>query len=427
MANDVLATLVRLTVVGSVGILLVGLLRRPVRRAVGAEAAHWLWLLVPGGLLAVLLPPAPSCLCGPESYVSPLVIRGIGAPLQFAPQVEVSHQSLTLTVIWGIGAIATLAYFARCQHALRRSLGLLQRRCDGTYWSPTAKQPMLVGAWRPKIVLPRDFETRYSDGERAAILAHERAHVRRHDALTNGIALCLVCLFWFNPLGYWAWSRFRRDQEMACDAAVLRAARVSRRRYARALAKTEFTTWVSVAFGWHRRHPLIERVAMLRHRPPTRTQRVVGYTIALMLMLSGSYVVWAAPPEEASASAPSRTSAQGTPQVAVGLSSYPVRVSGRSLTIGKHRIAGPQLQMILAPTIPFYFQADSVSVPSRGTWMLEGHVRITAGVIRLVHTGPGVISTGVRPVIARAEKAVLTRQHNGGFEVSLENGSVEGF
>lgn len=427
MANDLFATLARLSVVGSAAILLVGVLRAPVRRAVGAEAAYWLWLLVPTSLFAVLLPRAPSCLCGPESYVSPLVVRGIGAPLEFAPQIEVSHDTLALTSIWMLGVAAALAYFAWCQHLLRKSLGPLQRRSDGTHSSSTAKQPMLVGAWRPKIVLPRNFETCYSDGERAAVLAHERAHIERRDALTNAIAVALVCLLWFNPMGYWAWSRFRFDQELACDAAVLRAAKVSRGRYARALAKTELTTWMAIAFGWHSRHPLVERVAMLRHRPPNRKQRFLGHAFALMLMLLGTYVVWAAQPEAARASALSPAAKAGTLQTESGVISYPVSIYGRSISVKNNRIAGPKLQVILAPKVPFYFQADSVSVPPLGGWKLEGHVRITAGVVRMVHAAPDVITTGMRPLIVRAEEAVLTPRKDGGFEVNLDNGTVEEF
>ncbi len=81
--------------------------------------------------------------------------------------------------------------------------------------------------------------------------------------------------------------------------------------------------------------------------------------------------------------------------------------------------------MIFDPRVPFHFQADSVSVPRDGGWLLEGHVRITAGVIRMVHAGPRVITTGVRPVIATAERAVLAPQPGGGFEAKLEKGSVQ--
>ncbi len=297
MANDVLALLARIAVVGSIGIALVAALRVPARRALGAEAAYWLWLLVPASLVGVLLPRAPPCLCGPESLVSPLLVRGIAAPLDFAPTTAVSNSAPAIALLWTLGAALAVAYFAHGQQVLRRSLGALQRLPDGTYRSPAAKQPMVVGAWHPQVVLPGDFETRYSESERTLILAHERAHLDRHDALTNSIAVALVCLCWFNPFLYWAWSRFRFDQELACDAAVLRRVRIARRRYARALAKTELTAPAAIAFGWRRRHPLLERIALLRRPAPSRTRRLTGYSLALLLTLSGTYVVWAAQPD----------------------------------------------------------------------------------------------------------------------------------
>ncbi len=299
MANDVLAVLVRLSVVGTLGILVVGPLRIPTRRAVGAEAAYWLWLLLPASLVAVLLPRAPSCLCGPETFVAPVLIRGISVPLEFAPNTAVNHFAPTGTLVWAIGVAAAIAYFAYCQRVLRNSLGRLKRLSDDTCRSSTTKQPMVVGVWHPQIVLPNDFETRFSVSERTLILAHERAHLDRHDALTNSMAVWLLCLFWFNPLMYWAWNRFRFDQEAACDAAVLRRAGIARRRYARALVKTQITTPIAIAFGWRRRHPLLERIAILGRPTPNRVRRLAGYSLALVLTVCGTYVVWAAQPESA--------------------------------------------------------------------------------------------------------------------------------
>jgi hypothetical protein len=83
---------------------------------------------------------------------------------------------------------------------------------------------------------------------------------------------------------------------VACDAAVLRQTRVSRRGYARALAKTELTARTAIAFGWRHRHPLLQRIEILRAPAPTRGRRVVGYVLSLVLMLSGAYVVWTARP-----------------------------------------------------------------------------------------------------------------------------------
>jgi beta-lactamase regulating signal transducer with metallopeptidase domain len=80
--------------------------------------------------------------------------------------------------------------------------------------------PMTWGAFRPVILLPPEAEG-WDEGRRAAVLAHELAHVRRWDALTQWIAHLAVTLFWFNPLVWMAAHRLRQEREHACDDAVL--------------------------------------------------------------------------------------------------------------------------------------------------------------------------------------------------------------
>jgi beta-lactamase regulating signal transducer with metallopeptidase domain len=297
MANDLVALLTRLSIAATLALLLIGLLRAPARRLVGSEAAFWLWLLVPASLIAPLLPRLTHSSAAAHSLVSLPPIRIIEVPVHFTPTLAESHYSLLATLVWLAGVTFALVYFAHCQQALKRSLGALQQGPEGTYRSTNADQPMLIGAWHCRIVLPSDFETRFSKSERTLILAHERVHIARNDALTNFIAVLVVCLFWFNPFMHWARNRFRFDQEVACDAAVLRQLKVSRRHYAKALAKSELTTAAAIGFGWARRHPLIERVAILERATPSRSRRLVGYSSAVALMLSGTYVVWAAQPD----------------------------------------------------------------------------------------------------------------------------------
>jgi len=81
-----------------------------------------------------------------------------------------------------------------------RSLGKLTPDCGDTQRSAAIVAPMLLGAWRSRLILPVDFESRYSEAERTLMLAHERAHLMRHDVLVNAIAAGWLCLFWFNPL-----------------------------------------------------------------------------------------------------------------------------------------------------------------------------------------------------------------------------------
>ncbi|WP_394202944.1 TonB family protein [Shewanella waksmanii] len=79
--------------------------------------------------------------------------------------------------------------------------------------------PMLVGFIRPQILVPLDFKTLTSK-QQHAILAHEIYHYRRGDHIANPIAFAITVLFWFNPLSWLAYQRFRHDQELACDAYI---------------------------------------------------------------------------------------------------------------------------------------------------------------------------------------------------------------
>ncbi len=159
---------------------------------------------------------------------------------------------------------------------------------------------MLVGVWHPKIIVPKDFEARYSREERELILAHERAHASRHDVAVNAIASVALCVFWFNPLMYRALAWLRMDQELACDALVLSQRGDVRRHYAGALLKTQLATesaWrSSLACYWQSIHPLKERVAMLKRPLPARTRRLGG--LAFISAFTGvvTYATWAGEP-----------------------------------------------------------------------------------------------------------------------------------
>ncbi|HEV2146346.1 MAG TPA: M56 family metallopeptidase, partial [Longimicrobiaceae bacterium] len=85
---------------------------------------------------------------------------------------------------------------------------------------PGATVPMTWGLIRPVVLLPEEADA-WDDERRVAVLAHELAHVRRWDALTQWAAHLALALFWFNPLVWIACRRMREEREHACDDAVL--------------------------------------------------------------------------------------------------------------------------------------------------------------------------------------------------------------
>jgi len=155
--------------------------------------------------------------------------------------------------------------------------------------------PALVGAWRTRIVLPADFECRYDATEQALILAHEAMHARRHDGSWCLLAQIVVAMFWFHPLAWWALSALRHDQELACDAAVLREHGAQRLSYANAMLKTQSALFaLPVGCSWSPRHPLTERIAMLKLAPPSRLRRIFGNITGLILATAVAGSVYAA-------------------------------------------------------------------------------------------------------------------------------------
>jgi bla regulator protein blaR1 len=295
--TDVAVCLLELTLTASIAVVFVALLRAPVRRIAGARAAYGLWLMVPASALTVSLPTLPH------------PITNTMVADTFSDASASSNGATIALVVWALGAVIMLAVAVARQLAFVRSLGSLSRLPNGTYRSTSAIEPMVVGALRPRVVIPPDFESRYTTDERALVLAHERAHVQRGDALTNAVATGWLCLSWFNPLMHWAVGRFRFDQELACDALVLAATGTARRRYADALLKTQlvadsFKITVPAGCHWQSTHPLTQRIAALKRPLPGVVARWLGTALVLTLISSGSYAAWAVRPDHAAAAEP---------------------------------------------------------------------------------------------------------------------------
>lgn len=77
--------------------------------------------------------------------------------------------------------------------------------------------PATVGWLHPVVLLPADWRM-WTVEERRAVLAHELAHVYRHDYFTGLLARVALVLHFYHPLFYWLVARLRLQQELAADA-----------------------------------------------------------------------------------------------------------------------------------------------------------------------------------------------------------------
>lgn len=288
-----------LSLVFTAAVLVVAALRKPCRRAFGAERAFLLWLIPPAAMLASLLPHAAA----PMSSLPPIILSIATLPGASGSSVAAfgaGDWRLWIAAFWLTGAIVALSLATHAQFRYRTKLRGVARYGIATRWpvlrvANPSVGPALVGAWRPCIVVPQDFDERYNDDERVLILAHEIMHARRRDGWWCLAAQFVSAVFWFHPLAWWALPALRRDQELACDAGVLRENRSKRSSYANAMLKTQSAAFaLPVGCAWSPRHPLTERIAMLKQNQPGRIRRTSGVVLAGIVILLGAGVAYAA-------------------------------------------------------------------------------------------------------------------------------------
>lgn len=77
--------------------------------------------------------------------------------------------------------------------------------------------PLVVGWLRPMILLPVAILAGLKPEQLEAILAHELAHVRRHDYLLNLVQVAAETLMFYHPAVWWISRRIRLEREQCCD------------------------------------------------------------------------------------------------------------------------------------------------------------------------------------------------------------------
>jgi beta-lactamase regulating signal transducer with metallopeptidase domain len=127
---------------------------------------------------------------------------------------------------WGVGRLGRSAevvndphWLAAAQDAANR-LGL--RRPVLLLRSGGAVMPACWGLLWPSVIVPATADA-WPEDRRRAVLAHELAHVKRFDCLTQALAQLACILLWWHPAVWYAARRLRIERERACDDLVLGA------------------------------------------------------------------------------------------------------------------------------------------------------------------------------------------------------------
>lgn len=269
-------------------------------------------------LLACVLWPACSLLLsllqtgGVESAAATTINASAGAP-RFA-------NASTLREVLGAPAAVHLPWIvmlwaagvAVCSLRMAGSLLWVRRLCDraqtaaGTQWQACAQRlaarmgigrtvtlrmsdegdsPVTAGWRRPVVLLPVALVARMPAELVEALIAHELAHIRRHDYLVNLLQGAVETLLFYHPVVWWLSHRIRIERELVADGIAADALGEPRRlaialaeldRHAGVRSPTPHMRYAPAAHGGH----LMSRIRQL-----VRPQRhAIGKAAALPLI-----------------------------------------------------------------------------------------------------------------------------------------------
>ncbi|MGE3277853.1 MAG: M56 family metallopeptidase [Vicinamibacterales bacterium] len=162
--------------------------------------------------------------------------------------------------------------------------------------SPSVTVPTVIGWVRPVVVLPLSALAELTPAQVEAILAHELAHVRRHDYLVNLLQAAVETLLFYHPCVWWLSAEVRKEREHCCDDLAV-AACGDRLVYVSALAELAANGQRAFALA-ATDGSLLSRVRRLLGRPrPEREAAPLWAPAALGAMaLAGLLAMTMAPP-----------------------------------------------------------------------------------------------------------------------------------
>jgi len=216
----------------------------------GANISYQLWALLPLGLCAYLLPmPWQTFITEQGSEVQRFIVS---PSTHLQQQIQIQLQKIQelngdyMAWLWLIGVLSIFIIWFVSHVNFSTKLNLTRVTANlhqfslpknlTVYQSEQAFSPMLIGLFKQKLIIPKNFNEIYSSNQQTLIIEHEICHFDRNDIYWNLIALSCVALFWFHPLVWLAYFSFRRDQELSCDQTVLARKQIqSRINYSKAL------------------------------------------------------------------------------------------------------------------------------------------------------------------------------------------------
>jgi beta-lactamase regulating signal transducer with metallopeptidase domain len=132
-----------------------------------------------------------------------------------------------------------------------------------------AHSPVTFGVMTPVILLPFALVFQLSPAHLEAVIAHELAHVKRNDYLSNLLLSTLEVLFFFHPCYWWISQTVKELRENAADELALKSG----------ISSTDLANALAEVLQFASQNPPELSLAAGKKRNPTllRIKRMLGY------------------------------------------------------------------------------------------------------------------------------------------------------
>lgn len=166
-----------------------------------------------------------------DNVVNPALNRAF-APDTVSSANPLQIISFAFAWLWVIGMAAMLAYALISWLRLRKKVHTATPLKENIWICDEITTPFTFGIFKPRIYLPSDTAAEEAD----YVIAHEISHLKRHDNFWKPLGFTLLCVHWFNPLCWIAYSLFCKDIELACDEKTVKNLDIhSKKAYSEAL------------------------------------------------------------------------------------------------------------------------------------------------------------------------------------------------
>ena len=274
--------------------------------------------------------------------------------------------------------------------------------------------PSVVGWLRPVILLPASAISGLSPAQLDAVLAHELAHIRRHDFAVNALQTVAEVMLFYHPACWWISRRIRVEREHCCDDAAV-AACGDRLIYAGALADLESLRQQPSLVLAATDGPLLRRVRRLV--TPSRGASSPALAMLAVPLVALIIVIAAAVVTRAAQQAPEQFRVPGMGRTVPGdrgiVQGQVVEAgTGRPIAGARVEVRGPSGTELVTtdqagryttrPLTPGSY-AVSVTAPGHARAVYDGRASTTSGTSMI---GAGTVSISGQP--AGAQRITMT-------------------